>query len=83
MSAAFVPGRIRRRDCEEGAVSGGFVAGMAGELGGSCTSGKGGGDGRRGDVAGECGGAATAAIVDIYPRLSGCKRSVFLKRRLM
>ena len=83
MSAAFVPGRIRRRDCEEGAGSGGFVAGMAGELGGSCTSGKGGGDGRRGDVAGECGGAATAAIVDIYPRLSGCKRSVFLKRRLM
>ena len=69
MSADFVPGRIRRRGPEEGLVSegveegGGPVGPIPGDLGPIWTSGKGGGDGRRGEVEGESGAATAAAIV--------------------
>ena len=69
MSADFVPGRIRRRGPEGGWGSegveegGGPVGPMPGDLGPIWTSGKGGGEGRRGEVEGERGAATAAAIV--------------------
>lgn len=68
MSVAFVPGRMRRRGPEGGLGSSvvedrGPVGPIPGDLGPIWTSGKGGGDGRRGEVEGESGAATAAAIV--------------------
>ena len=57
MSAALVPGRILRNGwllgSELSVFSGREAAGIPGDVGGNWTSGKGGGLGSRGDVAGE------------------------------
>ena len=74
MSAALVPGRILRNGWllgfELSVFSGREGADIPGDLGGSWTSGKGGGLGRRGEVAGEALPTLTEAILSE----SNCKR---------
>ena len=54
---------------------GGSEAGIPGDLGGSWTSGKGGGDGRRGEVAGERGAGAVAVVIVATVRMSNLLRA--------
>jgi hypothetical protein len=70
MSAAFVPGRIRRAAPVSSPCSWPTSCASAsdnvlgdGEIGGSWTSGNGGGEGRRGELEGDAGAGATDAIV--------------------
>ena len=71
MSAALVPGLILLRSwapCFEGsAFAGPGAAGIPGDLGGNCTSGKGGGLGRRGELVGEAAPILVEAM-DEYER---------------